>query len=99
MRRAFRLCLRSPWEGPHKMNKVIIEEVIVESLKQGLIDKSKEIIDKKIEEFNLQLCDKARVGINDIILSIDMSSFDNAREITREINIGIHIEFKERIEV
>ena len=72
-----------------------IEDAMMKSLRQGLIDRSKEIIDKKVEEFRLDLHDKAMAEIDNIMSSVYVSSFDNAHELTREIHIG----FKERIKV
>ena len=72
-----------------------IEDAMMKSLKQGLIDRSKEIINQKVEEFRLELHDKAMAEIDNIMSSVYISSFDNANELTREIHIG----FKERIKV
>jgi len=72
-----------------------IEDAIMKSLRQGLIDRSKEIINQKVEEFRLELHDKAVAEIDNIMSSVYVSSFNNTNELTREI----HIAFKERIKV
>ena len=72
-----------------------IEDAIIKSLRQGLIDRSKELINEKVEEFRLDLHDKAMTEIDNIMSSVYVSSFDNTHELTREIHIG----FKERIKI
>lgn len=72
-----------------------IEDAMMKSLRQGLIDRSNELIKEKVEEFRLDLHDKAMAEIDNIMSSVYVSSFDNANELTREIHIG----FKERIKV
>lgn len=71
------------------------EEAIIQSIRQGLIDKSKELIDQKVEEFRLELHDKALAEIDAIMSSVYVTSSDNANELVREIHIG----FKQRIKV
>lgn len=72
-----------------------IEDAIMKSLRQGLIDRSKEIINQKVEEFRLELHDKAASEIDNIMSSVYVSSFNSTNELTREI----HIAFKERIKI
>lgn len=68
-----------------------IEELVLDSIRSGLLSEAEKIIDLKVSEFSDLLRSKATIEIDKIMSSMYVSAFDNPVTLTREV----HVSYKE----